>query len=471
MKPTTERNFEEAIEAYLLDHAGYTKADNSQFDAALGLDPITLLHFLKTTQPDTWDKLSASYGPSVDAEVVKRIASQCDERGLLDVVRNGVRDRGQTLKLAYFRPPTSLNPETEALYQQNQLTIMRQVYFDTASKKTIDMLLSLNGLPIATVELKNAFTGQRSINAILQYIKDRAPSAKTPLIQFKKRALVHFAVDTDEAFMATRLAGNDTYFLPFNTGDHGGKGNPTDHPYTTGYKTGYLWEEVWQRDSWLDIIHRFIHLQKEETRDYITGKKQTKETLIFPRYHQLAATRKLLTATLAQGCGDNYLIQHSAGSGKTNTISWAAHQLASLHGSDNKPIFNTVVVISDRRNLDKQLQDNIYQIEHKQGVVAKIDDDKHASDLAKELNAGTKIIITTLQKFSFLMGQVKDLSSKNFAVIVDEAHSSQSGRSAGNLRGVLGGALGDKTLNEAQILEAAETEDAQTDEPLSMEDL
>ncbi len=285
MKPTSERDFEEAIEAHLLDHAGYSKADNSQFDAALGLDPITLRHFLKTTQPKIWDKLAASYGNSIDDKVVERIAKQCDERGLLDVVCNGFRDRGQTLKPAYFRPPTSLNPETEALYQQNQLTIIRQVYYDTASRNSIDMLLSLNGLPIATVDLKNAFTGQRSGHAIRQYIKDRQSSKKTPPIQFKKRALVHFAVDTDEAYMATRLAGKVTYFLPFNTGNNGGKGNPTNHNYVTGYKTGYLWEEVWQRDSWLDIIHRFIHLQVEESRDYNTGKKRKKETLIFPRYH------------------------------------------------------------------------------------------------------------------------------------------------------------------------------------------
>jgi type I restriction enzyme R subunit len=476
MKPTTERDFEEAIEAYLLDHAGYAKAPSSQFDTALGLDPHTLLAFLKTTQPDAWDKLAASYGPGVDTQVVKRIASECDTRGLLDVVRNGVRDRGQSLKLAYFRPPTSLNPETEALYQQNCLTVMRQVHFDTVSHKTIDMLLSLNGLPIATVELKNAFTGQHTINAILQYIKDRTPSAKTPLIEFKKRALVHFAVDTDDVYMTTRLAGEHTFFLPFNTGSsgagkNGGKGNPADHQYTTGYKTGYLWEQVWPRDSWLDIIHRFIHLQVEETTDYATGKKRKKEALIFPRYHQLDATRRLLAATLANGVGKTYLIQHSAGSGKTNTISWTAHQLASLHGADNKPIFNTVVVISDRRNLDKQLQDSIYQIEHKTGVVAKIDEDKHASDLAKELNSGTKIIITTLQKFSFLMGQVKDLSARNFAVIVDEAHSSQGGRSAGHVRGVLGGGLGNKALNEAEILAAAETEDAKLPELESLEDL
>ncbi len=430
MKPTSERDFEEAIEAYLLTHGGYSKADNSQFDPALALDPHTLVAFLQETQPDTWEKLTAVYGTkNVASKVVQRIAKECDTRGLLDVVRNGITDRGHTLNLAYFRPPTRLNPHTDTLYQQNRLTIMRQIYYDTASRKSIDMLLSLNGLPIATVELKNAFTGQNTKNAIAQYFKDRIPSNKTPLIQFKKRALVHFAVDTDIAYMTTGL-GKRTHFLPFNTGNNGGKGNPANHSYSTGYKTGYLWEEVWARECWLDIIHRFIHLHIDD--------KTKKEKIFFPRYHQLAATRKLLAATRAHGSGQNYLIQHSAGSGKTNTISWTAHQLASLHNDDDKPIFNSVIVISDRRNLDKQLQDNIYQIEHKQGVVAKIDEDKHASDLAAELNAGTKIIITTLQKFSFLMGKVDDLSDKTFAVIVDEAHSSQSGRSAGNLRGVLG---------------------------------
>ena len=465
-KPTTEKNFEEAIESWLLNHSGYTKAQNSQFDAELGLDTTTLLEFIKDTQEETWKKLAASYGKSVEESVVNRIAKECDSRGLLDVVRNGIKDRGQLIRLAYFRPPTSLNPETEALYAKNRLTVMRQVYYDPDSKNSIDMLLALNGLPIATVELKNAFTGQKSINAILQYVKDRKPTDKTKLIQYKKRALVHFAVDTDDAFMATRLAGNKTYFLPFNTGCGGGKGNPADHSYATGYKTGYLWEQVWARDSWLDIIHRFIHVQTEEVRDPATGRRTTKETLIFPRYHQLVATRKMLAATKASGVGQNYLIQHSAGSGKTNTISWAAHQLASLHDDQNKPIYNTVVVVSDRRNLDKQLQDNIDQMDHKEGVVAKIDEDKHSSDLADELNKGTKIIITTLQKFSFLMGKVKDLSERRFAVIVDEAHSSQSGRGAGNLRGVLGGALGDE-----ELLAEAERLDAQEPEPKSMEDL
>lgn len=465
---TSERAFESAIEAWLLEHSGYTRTPSSQFDAALGLDLTTLLEFIKDTQEETWERLSTSYGKSVDESVVKRIASECDKRGLLDVVRNGVKDRGQHIKLAYFRPPTSLNPETEALYAKNRLTVMRQVYYDPESKNSIDMLLSLNGLPIATVELKNAFTGQRSINAIIQYIKDREPTQKTKLIHYKKRALVHFAVDTDDAYMATRLAGKGTFFLPFNTGCEGGKGNPSDHNYATGYKTGYLWEQVWERDSWLDIIHRFIHVQVEDVRDPATGRKTQKETLIFPRYHQLTATRKLLSVTHANGVGTNYLIQHSAGSGKTNTISWTAHQLASLHDDQDNPIFNTIVVVSDRRNLDKQLQDNIYQMEHKQGVVAKIDEDRNSSDLADELNKGTKIIITTLQKFSFLMGKVKDFSDKHFAVIVDEAHSSQSGRSAGHLRGVLSGAQG---VSEEELLAEAEKLQAQEPEPKDMEDL
>ncbi len=469
MPATTELDFEAAIEAWLVDQAGYDVADNSQFDAALALDSQTLLAFIQQTQPETWQKLVASYGGNVETSVVKRIAAECDSRGLLDVVRNGVRDRGQTIHLAYFKPATGLNPDTEKHYQQNRLTVMRQVYYDLASKNSIDMLLSLNGLPIATVELKNAFTGQKSINAIRQYLKDRVPSNKTPLIQFKKRALVHFAVDTDEAYMATKLAGNHTFFLPFNKGRHGGKGNPDQHTHQTGYKTGYLWEEVWQRDSWLDIIHRFIHVQVSESCNLDTGKKTRKETLMFPRYHQLDATRKLLAATRGQGVGANYLIQHSAGSGKTHTISWTAHQLASLHDDQDTPIFNSVVVISDRRNLDKQLQDNIYQVEHKRGMVEKIDDDKSSTDLANALNAGVKIIITTLQKFSFILDKVNGFAGRRFAVIVDEAHSSQSGRSAANLRVALGHSGGE--AGEAAVLSAAEGEDGKQPEEPSGEDI
>jgi type I restriction enzyme R subunit len=302
-KPTTEFDFEAAIESWLVNHAGYEKVDSQRFDAELAFDPTTILAFIKDTQEDVYNRLSDSYGSNnVDDAIVKRIGSECNSRGLLDVVRNGIKDRGQHLKLAYFKPPTTLNPETEKLYGKNRLTVMRQVYFDTASKSSIDMLLSLNGMPIATVELKNAFTGQRTINAIKQYLKDRVPSVKTPLIQYKKRALVHFAVDTDDVYMATRLAGDKTFFLPFNTGNKGGKGNPVDHDYKTGYKTGYLWEQVWQRDSWLDIIHRFIHVQTEEKRDLTTGKLKSKENVDISTIPSASGNPKSTEGNKRNGC-------------------------------------------------------------------------------------------------------------------------------------------------------------------------
>tara|TARA_Y100000296_G_scaffold26795_1_gene31472 strand:+ start:4274 stop:7387 length:3114 start_codon:yes stop_codon:yes gene_type:complete len=478
---TQEMHFEEAIESWLVEQAGYESASNQQFDAELAFDTTVLMAFIKDTQKPAYEALSASYGKQVDDMIVRRIASECDQRGILDVIRNGVRDRGQQLRLAFFKPATSLNAETEALYQQNRLTVMRQVYYDLASKNSIDMVLFVNGLPIATVELKNQFTGQNWTHAVNQYKKDRVPTLKTPLLQFKKRALVHFAVDTDEAYMATRLAGDSTFFLPFNrgtpsvNGKGGGKGNPDSHDYQTGYKTGYLWEEIWERDSWLDIVHRFIHLEETPEKDPITGKEKIKEVMIFPRYHQLDATRKLVDVTRREGVGHSRLVQHSAGSGKTNTISWTAHQLASLHGDDNKPVFNSVIVISDRRNLDKQLQDNVFAIEHKHGVVEKIDDGKHASDLADALNKGVKIIITTLQKFSFLLDKVNDFSDKRFAVIVDEAHSSTGSKHTGNLKKALGAVPHKAGETEEQhmaaVFEAAAAEDSKVQEEPSIEDV
>ena len=490
-RPTQELHFEQAIENWLVNHAGYESVSNRQYDAGLAFDPTTLIAFIRATQPAVYKALAASYGQQVDAMIVRRIASECNSRGLLDVIRNGVRDRGQQVRLAYFKPASSLNPETEALYQQNRLTLMRQVYYEisgkssleragSAGKKSIDMVLFINGLPIATVELKNQFTGQNWSHAVKQYRKDRVPGPKTPLLHFKKRALVHFAVDTDEAYMTTRLAGDSTFFLPFNTGSDGGSlsrgmGNPDTHNYRTGYKTGYLWEQVWERDSWLDIVHRFIHLQVEEEKGPSTGKVKTRETMIFPRFHQLDAVRRLVAVTRCDGVGESRLIQHSAGSGKTNTISWTAHQLASLHDESDQSMFNSVIVISDRRNLDKQLQDNVFSIEHKHGVVEKIDEGKHASDLADALNTGVKIIITTLQKFSFLLDKVNDFSDKTFAVIVDEAHSSTGSKHAGNLKKALGAIPRKAGESEeehiAAVFEAAATEDARVEEEPSIEDL
>ncbi|MCC5014865.1 type I restriction endonuclease subunit R [Legionella sp. 31fI33] len=474
-RPTQEKNFEDVIEDWLITHSGYESRSNKLFNTELAFDTEVLIDFIKSTQKSVYAALTSSYGSQVDDLIIRRIAKECDQRGLLDVIRQGVRDRGQLVRLAYFKPATALNPETGSLYQQNRLTVMRQVYYSLDGNDSIDMVLFINGLPIATVELKNQFTNQSWVQSVKQYKEDRIPTLKTPLIQFKKRALVHFAVDTDEAYMTTKLMGDKTYFLPFNTGDHGGKGNPIDHSYATGYKTGYLWEKIWQRDSWLDIVHRFIHLQKKEEKDSETGKVNIREAIIFPRYHQLDAVRQLMQVTLSEGVGLSRLIQHSAGSGKTNTISWAAHQLASLHGLDDKPVFNSVIVISDRRNLDKQLQDNVYAIEHKQGVVEKIDESKHASDLAEALNKGVKIIITTLQKFSFLLDKVNDFSNKTFAVIVDEAHSSTGSKHTGNLKKALGSVPRKPGESDADhdsaILEAATLEDSKVEEEPGIEDL
>ncbi len=425
----TERGFEQAIQDHLLAH-GYERGDPANFRAGLALDPDTLIRFFEDTQPKEWAKLSGLYGIEVEDRVIQRVAESLDQRGMLDCLRHGVTDRGVKLRLAHFRPATAMNPETLDLYGKNILTIARQVHFsEKRPGLSVDVLLSLNGLPIATAELKNPFTGQRVEHARTQYRQDRDPAE--PLFRFKSRALVHFAVDPDEVSMTTRLTGKETSFLPFNKGREGGKGNP-DNP-DSGWKTAYLWEEVWERHSLLDILARFVHLAIEEK--FKAGKKVRKESIVFPRYHQLDAVRNLLTAAKAEGPGFNYLIQHSAGSGKSNTIAWLAHRLASLHDAQDKLVFDAIIVITDRRVLDKQLQDTIYQFEHKQGVVQKIDDD--SAQLAGALSAGTRIIITTLQKFSFVLDKIKTLPSRKYALIVDEAHSSQTGESAGNLRRVL----------------------------------
>lgn len=295
-------------------------------------------------------------------------------------------------------------------------------------------MLLLNGLPLITAELKNPMTGQDVENAKWQYKKDRDP--KELLFQFKKRALVHFAVDPELVFMTTKLEGKDTYFLPFNKGRNFGAGNP-DNP--EGYRTTYLWEDVWQRDTLLDIVGRFLHLQIDEKKVATKSgiKVQRKETLIFPRYHQLDAVRQLVNSARAKGPGHNYLVEHSAGSGKSNTIAWLAHRLSSLHTEQDQKVFDSVVVITDRVVLDQQLQATIYQFEHKQGVVQKIEED--SQQLAEALTTGTPIIITTLQKFPYVTKHVGDLPNRRYAVIVDEAHSSQSGEGAAEMKGVLGG--------------------------------
>lgn len=441
----TEKGFEQAIEDHLLQH-GYHRGDPADFSAALAVSPHTLVAFLMDTQPDEWARLASIYGAEVETKVVENIAQNLDQRGMLDCLRHGVNDRGVKLRLAYFQPATRMNPQTLALYAQNTLTVTRQVHYsDKYPNLSIDVVLSLNGLPVATAELKNQFTRQNVHHAKKQYQNDRDP--REPLFRFKQRALVHFAVDPDEVTMTTRLAGRDTFFLPFNKGRDGGKGNP-DNPI--GFKTAYLWEEVWERESLLDILARFVHLEvKEADQD---GKKVRKETIIFPRYHQLDAVRRLVAAAKQGGPGHNYLVQHSAGSGKSNSIAWLVHRLASLHDDKDNLIFDSVIVVTDRRVLDKQLQDTIYQFEHKQGVVQKID--VNSAQLADALTSGCRIVITTLQKFSFVLDKIKELPKRNYALIIDEAHSSQTGESASNLRRVLA----------ATNLDEAEHEDEPRDE-------
>jgi type I restriction enzyme R subunit len=384
---TTEKAFEDAIVASLTTDGGYQLGNAAHFDCELALDRLTLLQFIQNSQPDTWKQLSQIHGSTVEQKWLDRLCQELNQRGMLDVLRYGIVDYGVRFKLAYFKPASGLNPETLALYNQNILTVTRQVRYSTRNRNSIDLLLSINGLPAATVELKNQFTGQDVENAKQQYGSDR--DNQELLFQFKCRAFVHFAVDPDEAWMTTRIDGSNTKFLPFNQGYNKGAGNP---PNPNGYKTAYLWEAIWAKDSWLDIVGRFLHL--EQNTISLNGKTLKKENLIFPRYHQLDAVRKLTTDARANGAGRNYLIQHSAGSGKSNSIAWLAYQLANLYSEQNERVFNSVIVVTDRRVLDQQLQDTIYQFDHVAGVVQKVD--RNATQLAEALASGTNIIITTL---------------------------------------------------------------------------
>jgi len=368
-----------------------------------------------------------------------------DTYGALATLRHGFKCYGRTLRVAFFKAAHGMNPELEARYAANRVGITRQLHFSERNEKSLDVTISLNGIPVITVELKNPLTGQTVEDAMRQYRLDRDP--RELIFDFKRRTLVHFAVDTEAVFMTTRLAGTATTFLPFNKGSNGGAGNPPD-PQGRTYRTAYLWEEVLQRDSLLDLLARFLHLQIEEKRTE-DGRKVKKETMIFPRYHQRQAVYSLVDAARREGPGNNYLVEHSAGSGKSNTIAWLAHRLASLHNAQEQRVFDSVIVVTDRLVLDQQLQDTIYQFEHRQGVVQKIDE--NSMQLAEALKNAVPIVITTLQKFPFVSRQLLKLAeesggkgggvlpTRRCAVIVDEAHSSQSGEASTELKGVLAG--------------------------------
>jgi len=462
MKATTEKAFEAYIQEAMATR-GWIAGSNTLWDKQKALFPKYILSFIKDTQGDLWNQMEKLHGTGLPGMLIDSLFKERDTKGTLHIIRHGFKFYGKTFKLSYFKPAHGLVEETIEQYRKNTLHVTRQVPCHPADTSTIDMVLSLNGIPLVTMELKNPVTGQTWKQAVQQYKSDRDP--RSPLFQFTKGAVVHFAIDPDEVHMATRLNKEKTFFLPFNRGsDPGaidcGKGNP-QHP--SGHRTGYFWENILERDSFLDIIGSFVFLESsEETVDDGKGgrKKITKETMVFPRFHQLDAVRRLTGTAKSEGTGNNYLIQHSAGSGKTNSISWLSHRLSSLHTSDDVKVFDCVIVITDRRVLDKQLQDAIYQIEHAQGVVKAIDE--NSRQLSEALIDGTKIVITTLQKFPFILRGLlhiagadnpdnpdeaaitrakewqEAIASRKYAVIVDEAHSSQTGETARELKRILG---------------------------------
>lgn len=426
----TEETLEALIQARLVEHGGYTSAPPTAYNRERALLPDTVLAFIQATQPKTWQYLQGIHKANLDQLILDELCKVLDKRGTLEILRRGFSFYGRTIHLAYFEPGNNLNPDTWDLYSKNVLTVARQVRYDPKTDNELDLVLFLNGIPIITAELKNAFTGQTAEHAKSQYKNDRDPNA--PIFRWTKRALVHFAVDTDNVWMTTKLEGPSTFFLPFNKGHNNGAGNP---PVEDKHRTHYLWEEVWERRSLLDLVSRYLHILTEEGEDPDSGKKWKSETLIFPRYHQLDCVRRLINGSRLSGAGTNYLVQHSAGSGKSNSIAWLAHRLASLHDAQDKKVYDAVIVLTDRTVLDRQLQDTIYQFDHKTGVVQKID--KDSAQLATALQSAVPIIISTIHKFGFIQEKLEGLPNRRYAIIVDEAHSSQSGEMAVTVKEML----------------------------------
>jgi len=433
-----EHHFESAI----CDHLGqngwlYAEGDANHYDKQNALFLPDLLAWVEATQPESWQALSKTHGTSLPKVLAERVRKCLNEQGTLEVLRRGVEMVGlkKPLSLVQFKPALGINPAIQQTYTANRLRVVRQVHHSlNNAKDALDLVLFVNGIAVATAELKSDFT-QSVGDAVDQYRFDRNPAPKgglvEPLLSFPGGALVQFAVSQSEVMMTTRLAGTATRFLPFNRGNEGGAGNA---PNPFGFATYYLWEEVWQRDSWLEILGRYLIGKRDE-------KKQL-TSLIFPRYHQLDATRKLVADVLENGAGQRYLIQHSAGSGKTNSIAWTAHFLADLHDAGNQKIFDSVLVVSDRNVLDAQLQEAIFDFQRTTGVVATISDDhgSKSAQLSQALKDGKKIIVCTIQTFPFTLKAVQELSAtegKRFAVIADEAHSSQTGEAAAKLKQLL----------------------------------
>ena len=433
-----ELAFEEGICAHLAAHGWlYEPGAAARYDRAHALFSEDLLAWVRATQPEAWQSLDKTHGPAAATLLVDRLRTALDRQGTLALLRDGLDVVGlrQRLALCQFRPALGMNEALQSRYAANRLRVVRQLRYSLHGEDCLDLVLFLNGIPVATTELKSDYT-QSVGDAIDQYRYDRPPrvpgrNLPQPLLRFPGGALVHFAVSNSRVAMCTRLAGLDSVFLPFDRGQDMGAGNP---PNPHGAPTAYLWEEVWQRDSWLEILGRYLVPVKDD--------KKRLKGWIFPRFHQLDATRRLVSQVLADGPGQKYLIQHSAGSGKTNSIAWTAHFLADLHDAGHRKLFDTVLVVSDRTVLDKQLREAIEGFERTLGVVATITGEgaSKSQELAAALNGGKKIVVCTIQTFPFAVAEIRRLaatSGKRFAVIADEAHSSQTGATAGKLKAAL----------------------------------
>ncbi len=443
----SEKRFERDIESFLIsDQGGYEQfwgqdkngnwVHNRQHDVDKCIYMDVLIEFIKNTQPKQWDKYTRYYGENAAEKLYRRLEDTITNQGLIYVLRNGIEDMGCKLKVCYFKPESELNETATAQYEANILGCTRQFHYSTHNDNSIDMVLSVNGIPVVALELKDQFKGQDYQCAIAQYRTDR--SSKEFAFRLNHRFLVYFAVDLNEVWMTTQLKDDKTYFIPFNMGSNGagqtgGAGNPHNE---NGYDTSYLWEEVLQRDSLLDILHRFVSLVKEKEEVVKNGVSTyvTKEKLLFPRYHQYDVVRKVLYDVSVNGPGHNYLIEHSAGSGKSNSIAWIAYRLASLFNNENEPVFDSVIVVTNRIVLDSQLQDTIISFDPVPGLVEAIDESKRSRNLAEAINDRKRIIICTIQKFLFAYKDMEKFSGRKFAVIIDEAHQGQSGESAKTLR-------------------------------------
>ncbi len=429
LKPTEEK-FEDHIEKHL-NSTGYKSRHFSEYNRSLCLIRNDLVEFIKTTQPDNWNKLEEIYGIDTENKVLSRVSSEVSKRGIIDVFRNPVIDRGVYLHLCFFQPKSDLNPDHRELYQLNKFTLVRQLHYSNQNENSIDMVLFLNGLPLITMELKNQLTGQNIVHSQNQYRKDRDP--REPLLRFR-RCAVHFCVDNNAVSMTTKLEGEKTSFLPYNRDLE----NP---PVENGYRTKYLWEDILTPDSVLDILENFVHVSQEKRYFFNENKQKvdtrTSEVLIFPRYHQLDLIRKFRQHIKEDGTGRNYLVQHTTGSGKSYSIGWLSHTLTSLYRSkdDKKRMFDTIVVVTDRTVLDDQLRNTVRSLEKTAGVVGGVD--KDSGQLKAFLEQGKDIIISTIQKFPFISETISSLGHRTFAVIIDEVHSSQSGELSKELKKAL----------------------------------